>query len=190
MSSISTFCPRCQRPLEIPHDFDNLICPGCATSYWIRRHGDLISLSEILPDNLGSRRGEEAAAVVESRLEEIDELIEESEAEAENLRSREQSGPLQQGCAFFGLFMLVILVIAVFMLIGRGLVGSWLFYLSIVVVILLGLARIRRKLATPEQLDVLRQERLEIEEDLTQLHAERERLKDLGDRLGRLNENL
>ena len=189
MSAISTFCPRCQRSLEIPYEFENLICPGCATAYWIRRHGDLISLSEISPDSLDSRRGEEAAAVVESRLAEIDELIEESESEVESLRSREQSGPLQQGCAFFGLFMMVILVIALFMVVGRSYVGSLLFYLSIAVVILLGLARIRRKLATTPQLEALRLERQQIEGGLTQLHAERDRLQDLGTRLRHLNPN-
>jgi len=190
MSTISTFCPRCHRSLEVPHAFDNLICPGCATAYWIRRHGDLISLSEISPDSLDSRRGEEAAAVVESRLAEIDELIEESESEVESLRSREQSGPLQQGCAFFGLFMMVILVIALFMLVARASVGSWLFYLTIAAVILLGLAGIRRKLVTPEQVEGLRQERHQIEDSLTQLHAERDRLQDLNTRLRHLDSNL
>jgi Flp pilus assembly protein TadB len=189
MSAISTFCPRCHRTLEIPYEFDNLICPGCATPYWIRRHGDLISLSEISPDSLDSRRGEEAAAVVESRLAEIDELIEESESEVESLRSREQSGPLQHGCAFFGLFMMVILVIALFMLIGRAYVGSWLFYLTIAVVIVLSLVRIRRKLATPEQFERLREERHQIEDDLTQLRSERARLQDLSTRLRQLDPN-
>jgi hypothetical protein len=189
MSTISTFCPRCHQSLEVPYEFDNLICPGCVTAFWVRRHGDLISLSEISPDSLDSRKGEEAAAVVESRLAEIDELIEESESEVEALRSREQSGPLQRGCAFFGLFMMVILVIALFMLVARAYVGSWLFYLSIAVVILLGLARIRRKLATSAQLEALRQERHHIEEGLTHLHAERDRLQDLSTRLRQLDPN-
>ena len=179
MSSISTFCPRCQRSLEIPYEFDNLICAGCATAYWIRRHDDLINLSEMWPDAADSRRGENATALVESRLAEIDELIEQAEAEIESLRSREQSAPLQRGCAFFGLFMMVIVIIAVFMLVGRGYVGSWLFYTSVVAVILLGLARMRRKLVSAAQLDELRQERLQVEGELAELQVERDRVRRL-----------
>jgi len=179
MSFISTYCPRCQRFLEIPHEFDNVICPGCATAYWIRRHGDLINLSEMWPDSADSRRGENAVAVIESRLAEIDELMEAAESEIESLRSREQSAPLQRGCAFFGLFMMVIVVIALFILVGRGYVGSWLFYASVVVVILLSLARMRRKLVSSEQLEELSKDRLQIEEGLAQLQAERDRIQKL-----------
>ena len=183
MSDISTSCPRCRRALEIPYDFDNVICPGCAAAYWIRRHGDLVSLSEMWPDADDSRRAENATALVESRLAEIDELMEEAEAEIESLRSREQSGPLQRGCAFFGLFMTVILVIAVFMLVGRGYVGSWLFYVSVAGVIIVGIVRIRRKLISADQVDEFRRNRTEIENDLTRLQSERDRLQGLNARL-------
>lgn len=179
MSAISTYCPRCQRSLEIPHEFDNVICPGCATAYWIRRHGDLINLSEMWPDTADSRRGENAVAVIESRLAEIDELMDAAESEIESLRSREQSAPLQRGCAFFGLFMMVIVVSALFMLVGKGYVGGWLFYASVAAVILLSLARIRRKLVSSSQLEVLRQDRMQIEEGLAQLQAERDRIQKL-----------
>jgi len=179
MSAISTYCPRCQRPLEIPYEFDNVICPGCATHYWIRRHDDLINLSEMWPDTADSRRGENAAAVIESRLAQIDELIEAAKSEIESLRSREQSAPLQRGCAFFGLFMSVIVVIALFMLVGRGYVGSWLFYASIAAVILLSLARIRQKRVGSQQRDELRLDRLRIQTGLTQLQAERDRIQAL-----------
>jgi len=179
MSVISTYCPQCQRVLEIPVEFDNVICPACETAYWIRRHGDLLNLSEMWPDTDDARRGENAAAVVESRLAEIDELMESAEAEIENLRSRELSAPLQRGCAFFGLFIAVIVVIALFMLVARSYVGSWLFYASVAAVILLSLARMRRKLASSGQLEELRQDRLQIEDDLAQLHAERERIQQL-----------
>ncbi|HLF83214.1 MAG TPA: hypothetical protein VI837_03470 [Blastocatellia bacterium] len=160
-------------------EFDNVICPGCATAYWIRRHGDLINLSEMWPDPEDSRRAENAVAVVESRLVEIDELIEAAESEIESLRSREQSAPLQRGCAIFGLFMMVMVVIALFMLVGKGHVGSLLFYASVAVVIVLGLARMRRKLVSTEQLDELHQERLQIEDVLAQLQAERARIQRL-----------
>ena len=183
MSATLTSCPRCRRSLEIPDDFDNVICPGCAASFWIRRHGDLISLSEMWPAALDSRRGENAAAVVESRLAEIDELIEAAEADVEALKSRELSVPLQRGCAFFGLFMTVIVVIAVFMLVGRGYVGSWVFYLAVAAAIFLALTRIRRKSVTPEQLEELRQDRFRLEEGLAQLKTERDRVQRLGESL-------
>ena len=183
MSAMSTLCPRCQRSLEIPYEFDNVTCPGCTTAYWVRRHGELISLSEIWPDAEDSRRGENAAAVVVTRLAEIDELIEVLEVDIEATRSREQSGPLQWGCAFFGLFISVIMVIALFMLVGKRYIGSWLFYLAIGVVVLLGLARIRQKLTKADQFDELREERLQMEGDLVRLRAERDRIEELGENL-------
>ena len=176
MSVTSTYCARCSRSLEIPVEFDNVICPACGTAYWIRRHGELLNLSEMWPDTEDSRRGQNAVAVVESRLAEIDEFVEAAESEIETLRSREQSGPLQTGCAFFGLFLLVVVVIAVFMLVARSYVGSWLFYLSIAVVIGLGLVRIRRKFVSSDQLEGMRQDRLQIENGLSELLAERERI--------------
>ena len=153
-----------------------MICAGCGTPYWIRRHGELLNLSEMWPDAEDSRRGQNAVALAESRLAEIDELVEASQEEIEALRSREQSGPLRSGCAFFGLFLTVLLVIAVFMLVARSYVGSWLFYLSVVLVIFLGLVRIRRKLLSPEQLEEMREDRLEIEGGVSELLAERERI--------------
>jgi predicted RNA-binding Zn-ribbon protein involved in translation (DUF1610 family) len=179
MSAISTYCHRCQRSLEVPAEFDNVVCPGCGTAYWIRRHADLISLSEVWPDPEDSRRGENALAVIESRLAEIDELIEEAESESESLRSREQSAPLQKGCAFFGLFTTVIVVIAVFMLVGKGYVGSWVFYVSVAAVVFLSLVRIRSKLVGSVQLNELRQDRKDIDEGLGHLQAERVRILEL-----------
>jgi hypothetical protein len=75
--------------------------------------------------------------------------------------------------------MLVIVVMAVFMLVGRGYVGTWLFYISVAVVILLGLARIRRKLVSSEQLAEFREERLRFEDDLARLQSERDRIQGL-----------
>jgi len=132
------------------------------------------------PDTADSRRRENAAAVIESRLAEIDELMDAAESEIESLRSREQSAPLQRGCAFFGLFMIIIGVIALFMLVGKGYVGGWLFYASVAVVTLLSLARIRRKLVSAAQLQELRQDRMQIEDGLAQLQAERDRIQKLG----------
>jgi hypothetical protein len=110
--------------------------------------------------------------------------MEEVEMEIAALRSREQSAPLQMGCAFFGLFMTIIVVSALFMLLGKSYFGSWMFYASIAAVILLGLTRIRRKLVGPLQREKLRQDRLLIEDSLAQLEAERDRIQKLKAFLG------
>lgn len=121
--------------------------------------------------------------LIEQRLADIDELIEETESEIEVLRSREQSAPLQMGCAFFGLFMTIIVVSALFMLLGKGYFGSWMFYASIAAVVLLGIARIRRKLIGSVQQENLRRDRLQIEDNLTKLETERNRIEELRARL-------
>lgn len=185
MNNISTHCPRCRLSLEIPPDFDNVICRGCATSYWVRRHGGALSLAEIWPEaEDGLLRGTEVGPVIERRLADIDELMEEAEMEIAALRSREQSAPLQMGCAFFGLFMTIIVVSALFMLLGKSYFGSWMFYASIAAVILFGLARIRHKLVGPLQREKLRQDRLLMEDGLADLEAERDRIQKLKAFLG------
>lgn len=185
MNNISTICPKCRFSLEIPSDFDNVICRGCATAYWVRRHGDALNLAEISPQTEdGLSRADEASPIIEQRLAEIDELMEHAETDAASLRSREQSGPLQLGCAFFGLFMTIIVVCALFMLLGKSYLGGWMFYISIAAVILLGITRIRRKLVGPLQRERLREDRLLIEGGLEQLGAERDRIIKLRTSLG------
>ena|SRR2546426_1153234 len=95
-----------------------------------------------------------------------------------------QSTPLQMGCAFFGLFLTIVVVSAIFMLLGKSYLGSWMFYVSIAAVILLGVARIRRKLVGPLQREKLRRDRLLLEDGLARLHAERERIQKLKAFLG------
>jgi len=129
----------------------------------------VISLSEMTP----------VESAIEARLAEIEELLEETTAEIESLRSREQSAPLQMGCAFFGLFTAVIIVISLFILLGKGYFGGWIFYLSVTTVILLGLARIRRKLTSSRQLEEFRRSRIELEGELVLLEAERDRIERL-----------
>lgn len=184
MSAITTYCPLCQRALEIPAEFDNVICPGCATAFWVRRHREAINLSEMWPDADDSLRVRNAKALIDARLDELGGRIEEVEDEIEVLRSREQSAPLQKGCAFFGLFMAIILVIVLFMLLGRGYFGSWLFFIAVAVAVLLSLFRIRRKLAGPRHIEGLRAERLNAEQTLIQLRAEFERSQQLRTALG------
>lgn len=184
MSAITTYCPLCQRALEIPAEFDNVICPGCATAFWVRRHREAISLSEMWPDADDSLRVRNAKALIEARLEELGGKIEEVEDEIEVLRSREQSAPLQKGCAFFGLFMAIILVIVLFMLLARGYFGGWLFFIAVAVAVLLSLFRIRRKLAGPRQIEGLKADRLSAEQNLIQLRAEFDRSRQLQAALG------
>jgi hypothetical protein len=176
MSTLTTFCPRCQRSLDIPMDFDSVICAGCATAYTVRRRRNAINLLETGPQADVPPRNRDAIAVIDSRLAEIEQLIEEAESEIESLRSIEQSVPLQKGCAFFGLFTMVIVVIVLFMLLGRGYFGSWLFFAAVAAVILLGLARMRRKLAGSAQLEDLQEDRRGAEHELDELRTERDRV--------------
>ena len=169
MTIIHTRCPRCGRSLEIPASFNNAVCPGCGMLYELHRHQGVISLSEMTP----------VESTIETWLAELEELIEETAAEIESLRSREQSLPLQMGCAFFGLFMAVITVMVLFILLGKGYFGGWIFYLAIAVVIALGLARIRRKLTTSTQLEKFRRSRIELEGELVLLEGERDRIERL-----------
>jgi uncharacterized membrane protein YqjE len=104
------------------------------------------------------------------------ELIAEVESDIEAVRAREQSGPLRMGCSAFGVFGLVLAVIVAFMLIGRSLVGGWVFYLALALVIILGVARVRRKLKSQVPASELRADRLHLEETLAELEAERSRL--------------
>ena len=177
--TVSTFCPKCQRGLEIPYEFDNVICPGCSTQFWIRRHQGAISLSEMWPDSADVRRSENAAAVLESRLAEVDDLIEETESDIVGLKGGEQSPALQKGCAFFGLFLTVVFVISLFMLLGRSYIGGWLFFGAILLVIFVSFARMRRKFISPTRVDELRRDRVELQGDLARLRSERERLQQL-----------
>jgi hypothetical protein len=131
------------------------------------------------PETGDLRREGNALAVAESRLAEIDELIDEAESEIESLRSREQSAPLQKGCAFFGLFTMVLIVIALFVILGRGYIGGRLFFASVAAVILLGLARMRRKLVTATQTQEATRDRVQTEEALHRLRAERDRIQNL-----------
>ena len=184
MSAITTYCPLCQRALEIPAEFDNVICPGCATAFWVRRHQEAINLSEMWPDADDTLRVRNARALIDARIEELRERVEDVEDEIEMLRSREKSAPLQRGCAFFSLFMAIILVIVLFMLLGRGYFGGWWFFIAVAAVVLLSLYRIRKKLAGPTQLETLRSDRLNAEETLAKLRLEFDRSQQLKRALG------
>lgn len=191
MEIVKTSCPECQKPLEFPRDFDNVICASCGGAFKVREYKGAINLSatghgaEPLP-YATSARGD-AMAVLESRLAELDDLIAEAGSEVEALKSKEQSAPLEKGCSFFGLFMLVITVIALFMPLGRRYFGDWPFYLALAVVVFLGVRRIRRRTENPARLEQLSQERLRLEDGLAQLEAERSRVLKLKEEFLRLD---
>jgi TRAP-type uncharacterized transport system fused permease subunit len=110
-------------------------------------------------------------------------MIEDLTAQVEAIRSKEQGAPLQMGCALFGLFGLVLLVFAFFMTVARALFGEWLFYFSLLVVILLGAKRMHRKLTSRAEVERLRQERQQREIALADLEDERGRLRELRQKL-------
>ena len=183
MEIIKTTCPKCESLLEFPQDFDNVICGNCGAAFQVRKYKGAINLyqkDQAMARSASTEMDEgEALAVVESRMAELDELIQEASSEIESLNSREQSAPLQAGCSFFGLFVLLIVVIVAFMPLGRKYFGNWLFYLALAAIVLLGLRRIRRKQASPAQIEQLRAERLRLEDALAQLQSERDRVGNL-----------
>jgi uncharacterized membrane protein YqjE len=169
MDIIKTSCPRCDKALEIPREFETVICASCGTAYRVREHKGAINLLE-------QASASEAGELIESRLADLDELMESAHWEIETVKSKEQSAPLQVGCAFFGLVTMVVLVIALFMLIAKSYIGHWTFYAALATVVIFGLFRIRRKLAGRTRVEELRQERSMLEKGLAELEAERNRL--------------
>jgi len=79
-------------------------------------------------------------------LAELDEKIDELASNIEQLRIREQSGPLELGCALFGVFCATIVVFAVFATVARSYFGGWVFYLVLAAVILAGFYRVVPKI--------------------------------------------
>lgn len=180
--NIQTNCARCGSALEISPDSDGLICVSCGTAYDVRQPNEDLVLVDI--DEAFRRAvGKEEVIIIETRLAEIEEALEETHSEIDTLRARELSGPLQLGCAFFGVFAAILAVIAIFMLLGKNYFGGWVFYACLAVVILVGIVRIRRKLGTRIPADQLRRERVQLEESLARLEAEVDRLRKLRARI-------
>ena len=174
MDIIKARCPECGKDLEFPGDFDNITCANCGTAYLVREYKGTVNLSMI-----------EARSAVESQparqeLVDLDEYMAELNSEIEALKSKEQGAPLQLGCGVFGIFFLAILVITFFMTIGINYFGKWPFYLSLAVIVGLGLLRMRRRLPAPAELDRLRQARDSLQKDLAILEVERSDLEDPG----------
>lgn len=177
MEFITVNCPQCETRLQMAPNRSRVICSRCGAAYESRDFGPAAMFKAESSVGLGPEE------VIETRLAELGESIEGLQTEIEALRSRELSAPLQLGCSFFGLFVGVTVVLAGSMLLGRSYFGSWMFYACLVVVVLLGIARVRRKLKTRVPADQIRRDRVELEETLADLLRERDRVRDLRARL-------
>lgn len=189
MEIIKTICLSCESRLEFPRDFDNVICASCGTAYRVREHKGAINLYPVEQKSDPARasavepNGAGGLKAVELRMAELDEVIETVSAHIEELKSREKSGPLQIGCAFFGIVGLVLTVFAFFMTIGRTYFGGWLFYLSLAAVVLLGLMRMRSRMSGLSQSGQLRDDRIRLESGLVLIEEERAHLQELKEKV-------
>ncbi|HET9531215.1 MAG TPA: hypothetical protein VFQ92_12735 [Blastocatellia bacterium] len=185
METIKTNCPECGNPFELPRDLQNVICARCGTAYQVREYKGALNLTAI------ERRldhpaveGEISEPVsIEDRVAELDELIEETGSQIEAIRGREKGAPLQMGCALFSLFVMAIIVITLFMPLGREYFGGWLFYLALAAALVLGFMRVRRRFANPEHLEQMRQDRARLEALLEEIQSERGRLIELKEKI-------
>jgi hypothetical protein len=184
MSTIRSLCPRCGASIEIPPEARSIICTACGASYLATYSEGSISLASIEESAAGSFDSAFAAgaALLATLNEEIDRL----KAEVESLRSREQGVPLEAGCALFGLFGLVIVVLAVFVTVARTYFGGWLFFLVLGVIVALALRRMRARLTSSGQLRALRERRTELESGLAMMEAESERVSGILERSARV----
>ena len=167
MDIIKARCPECGNNLEFPADFDNVTCAVCGAPYLVREYKGAINLSRIEGSHSdGSRPARQ-------ELNDLDEHIAELNCQIEALKSKEQGAPLQLGCALFGIFFLVILVMTFFMTLGIRYFGKWPFYVSLAVIVGLGVLRMRQKLPAPEEIELLRQARDSLEGEVAGLELER-----------------
>lgn len=181
MEIIKTNCPACTVALEFPSDSDNIICGVCGASYQVRTYKGTISLSVIGKDDQALLLPEEKtnSQAIAAILAELNEDIERVSEEVEILRANERTAPLQLGCSFFGTFGVLLLVIAVFVTLGKNYFGGWLFWLVVAFVILISLVRVRRKLMSRDKIEYYKTERARMEAVLEQLQSERTRLENL-----------
>ena len=172
MDIIKARCPECGNDLEFPGDFDNVTCASCKTAYRVREYKGTINLSMIEARSTGENQAGQ------QELSDLNEYMAELNSEIEALKSKEQGAPLQLGCGVFGIFFLAVLVITFFMTLGINYFGKWPFYLSLAVIVGLGLLRMRRRLPDPAEIERLRQARDSLQNDLASLEVERRDLED------------
>ncbi len=187
MKITQTVCPSCALPLEVPKSFETVICAVCGTTFQVRRYKDAINLSVAdsrlieLPSPAPKGGSDDGRQAWEAKLEELDETIAQVSEEIEVIRSREQAVPLQLGCALFGTFAFVIVIITLFMPLGREYFGGWFFYLTLAAAVLWSVTRIRRNLERREEIARLNEERQRLEAALTYLESEKAHLLQMAD---------
>jgi hypothetical protein len=181
MDLIRAICPDCSNWIQFQGDAESVVCGQCGGPFRVREHQGSVSLSRIRSGAEWS--AEDDLRLVDERLADIDEMLTEAEAESEALRSREKAGPLSLGCSFFSLFLGVLMVLILFMLIGKKYMDTWLFYFALAVVVALGVARIRARMPEKSDLDALREKRQQVEEIAATLARDRARLESLKSRL-------
>jgi hypothetical protein len=181
MEIIKTNCPACTVPLEFPNDSDTVICGVCSASYQVRNYKGTISLSVIGKDDQALLLPEDAnnPDAIETILAELSEDIERVSEEVDVLRANERTAPLQLGCSFFGMIGVLLLVIAIFVTLGKNYFGGWLFWLVFGFVIVISLSRMRKKLMSRDKIEYYKSERARLETVLEQLQSERARLENL-----------
>jgi hypothetical protein len=185
MSAIKSRCPRCGASIEIPPEARSIICTACGASYLATYSEGSISLASI-EESATTGSFDSAFAAGAALLATLNEEIDRLKAEVESVRSREQGVPLEAGCALFGLFGLVIVVLAVFVTVARSYFGGWLFFLVLGVIVALALSRMRARLTSSGQLRALRERRTELESGLAMMEAERERVSGILERSARI----
>jgi hypothetical protein len=183
--TVKSNCPNCSVSLEIPLEFETVVCRSCGAAYHIRQFNDSIGLGPVLAqgrrDSAGDQIGGESngnggGSFSGPYLAELDEHIQALSLQVDLLKSKEQAAPLQAGCAVFGLFGFVVLVLAAFATVGRSYFSGWVFYLVLAAVLLLTVNRMRSKLVSGAELRTIHNKRVEAEDVLAQAQAERDRL--------------
>src|SRR5262245_1755642 len=102
--SLKTTCTHCGGIVEVESDSRHVSCAYCGTVYNAQELHEAVNptlMNGPFPDRASAK---EALEIIETRIAEIEETLEETRAEIDALRARELSGPLQLGCTFFGVF--------------------------------------------------------------------------------------
>ncbi|HEU4390647.1 MAG TPA: hypothetical protein VFV34_22780 [Blastocatellia bacterium] len=175
MAIITAKCPDCGASLEFPHGVTEVSCAGCGNPYDAVTFKGAVALipagSKSLSDFAGKRDEDLMAA--------LDETIGEIRSEVEAFKSQELGAPLELGCALFGAFGLVTLVLALFSTVAKRYFGGPIFYASLLVVIAFGAIRLWSKVKNRRQRGELRERRIKLENELKELEDLRERFLSL-----------
>ena len=177
--TFNTECPTCGTRVELPFEFETIICSNCGSSFKVSRYGGAIGLTSTPKSNSTGSNGASQIAALEAQIEELDENITSATDRIESLKSRENAGPLQLGCAIFSAFTLGLGVIIVFMALGRDYFGGALFYFALIVVATISLMSLRRRTPARVAIQELREERDKLTVLLAEMEAYRNALVNL-----------